>query len=301
MNEPNDDTIPIIDSVLHPTDFTEGSRVAFYHALKAALRAKSKLTLLHVSPGTDSEWTDFPGVRETLERWGLLPAGSPRSAVPQLGIDVRKVIAQQSDPVKAVLRYLGDHSADLIVLATHQHEGRAHWLRQSVAEPIARRAAQMTLFIPGGSAGFVSAEDGSVSLEHILIPVAVTPRPQPAIEAAARLAARLNCPRGTFTLLHVGDPDTMPTVRCPDVPGWAVEKSHAHRRSDPRNSGHGSGIRRESDRDDHRRSQRVSRRAARQPQRAGVAARARASARCAGRFACRSASRLSNIPARTSG
>ena len=225
MNTKNDHRIPIIDSVLHPTDFTEGSRVAFYHALKAALRAKSKLTLLHVSPGTASEWTDFPGVRETLERWGLLPAGSPRSAVPQLGIDVRKVIAQQSDPVKAVLRYLGDHSADLIVLATHQHEGRAHWLRHSVAEPIARRAAQMTLFIPGGSAGFVSAEDGSVSLEHILIPVAVTPRPQPAIEAAARLAARLNCPRGTFTLLHVGDPDTMPTVRCPDVPGWEWKKA----------------------------------------------------------------------------
>ena len=225
MNDTSDYTIPIIDSVLHPTDFTEGSRVAFYHALKAALLAKSKLTLLHVSPGTDSEWTDFPGVRETLERWGLLPAGSPRSAVPQLGIDVRKVIAQQSDPVKAVLRYLGDHSADLIVLATHQHEGRAHWLRHSVAEPVARRAAQMTLFIPGGSAGFVSAEDGSVSLEHILIPVTATPRPQPAIEAAARLATRLNCPRGTFTLLHVGDPDTMPAVRCPDVPGWEWKKA----------------------------------------------------------------------------
>ena len=94
------------------------------------------------------EWTDFPGVRETLERWGLLPAGSPRSAVPQLGIAVRKVIAKQRDPVKTVLHYLGDHAADLIVLATHQHEGRSHWLRQSVAEPVARRSAQMTLSIP---------------------------------------------------------------------------------------------------------------------------------------------------------
>ncbi len=225
MNETNDYTIPIIDSVLHPTDFTEGSLVAFYHALTAALRAKSKLALLHVSRGTDLEWTDFPGVRETLERWRLLPAGSPRSAVPELGIDVRKVIAQHGNPVKGVLRYLDDHSADLIVLATHQHEGRTKWLRNSVAEPIARRSAQMTLFIPGGHAGFVSAEDGSVSLEHILIPVAATPRPQPAIEAAARLAARLNCPRGTFTLLHVGDPDMMPTVRCPDVPGWEWEKT----------------------------------------------------------------------------
>lgn len=220
MNDTSDNTTPIIDSILHPTDFTEGSRVAFYHALRAALLARSKLTLLHVSPGTDLDWADFPGVRETLERWRLLPAGSPRSAVPQLGIDVRKVIAKQSDPVKTVLRYLGGHSVDLIVLATHQDDGRTQWLRQSVAEPVARRAGQLTLFIPGGNAGFVSAEDGSVSLERILIPVAASPRPQPAIEAAARLVARLNCPRGTFTLLHVGDPGRMPTVRCPDVPGW---------------------------------------------------------------------------------
>jgi nucleotide-binding universal stress UspA family protein len=225
MNDTRDDIIPIIGAILHPTDFTEGSRVAFYHALKAALLARSKLTLLHVSPGTDRNWTDFPGVRETLERWGLLPAGSARSAVPQLGIQVRKVIAKQSDPVKAVLDYLGDHSADLLVLATHQHEGRTHWLRHSVAEPVARQAAQMTLFIPGGSAGFVSAQDGSVSLEHMLIPVTSSPRPQPAIEAAARLAARLNCPRGLFTLLHVGDPDSMPTVRCPEVPGWEWKKA----------------------------------------------------------------------------
>jgi nucleotide-binding universal stress UspA family protein len=220
MSATRDHSMPIIDSVLHPTDFSEGSRVAFHHALKAALTAKSKLTLLHVTPGTTREWTDFPGVRETLERWGLLPKGSPRSAVPELGIEVRKVIAQQSDPVKAVLRYLGDHPAELIVLATHQREGRVHWLQQSVAEPVARRAGQLTLVIPGGSAGFVSPETGSVSLKSILVPLAATPRPQPAIEAAARLTVRLSRPRGTFTLLHVGPTDTMPAVQCPDVPGW---------------------------------------------------------------------------------
>lgn len=224
MNDTQDYSVPIIDSVLHPTDFSEGSRVAFHHALKAALLAKSKLTLLHVSPGTTSEWTDFPGVRETLERWGILPKDSHRSAVPKLGIDVRKVVAQQNDPVKAVLHYLDAHPADLIVLATHHHEGRAHWLQQSVAEPVARRAAQMTLFIPGGGTGFVSAETGSVSLENILIPITTTPRPQPAIEAAVRLANRLECPRGTFTLLHIGEADTMPTVQCPEVPGWEWKK-----------------------------------------------------------------------------
>jgi nucleotide-binding universal stress UspA family protein len=220
MSEPHTHEQPIIESVLHPTDFSEGSRTAFHHALKAALLAKSQLTLLHVSPDGSSEWSDFPGVRETLERWGLLAQGSPRSAVPQLGIDVNKVIVSRDAPVEAVLRYLEEHPSDLIVLATHQYQGSMRWLKESVAEPLARRAAEMTLFIPGSSAGFVSAQDGSVSLRNILIPIAQTPRPGPAVHAAVRLARGLNCARGTFTLLHVGPAGAMPTVDCPELAGW---------------------------------------------------------------------------------
>jgi hypothetical protein len=59
-----------------------------------------------------------------------------------------------------------------------------------------------------------------VSLKNILIPVAESPAPQTAVEAAARLVARLNRPGGTFTLLHVGKADAMPLVRTPEVPGW---------------------------------------------------------------------------------
>jgi len=106
--------------------------------------------------------------KSTAYRWGLIPKDSPRSAVPALGIDVRKVIARDNDPVRSVLAFLERHPADLIVLATHQYEGRSHWLRRSVAEPIARESGQMTLFIPHGVEGFVSRQDGSVSLHaHI--------------------------------------------------------------------------------------------------------------------------------------
>ena len=150
MSASQEYSVPIIDSILHPSDFSAASEVAFAHALKAALITKAQLTVMHVSPGMTTEWTDFPGVRDTLARWGLLPPDSPRSAVPALGIDVRKVMAYDHDPVKSVLAFLEGHPADLIVLATHQHEGRSRWLRQSVAEPVARQAGQMTLFIPHG-------------------------------------------------------------------------------------------------------------------------------------------------------
>ena len=223
MNQNPDYNVPAVDSILLPTDFSAGSLTAFYHALKAALVAKSKFTILHVSSDGEVDWTEFPGVRETLERWALIPPGSPKSAVPQLGIDVRKAVAHGENPVKSVLRYLETHPADLIVLATHAHEGRASWLRQSVAEPIARKAKQMTLFIPEAVNGFVSPT-GSISLTKILIPVAVKPRPETALAAAARLVQRLQCQRGNFVLLHVGQAEDMPAVQYPQVPGWEWQK-----------------------------------------------------------------------------
>ena len=218
------DSSGIIETVLHPTDFSEGSLVAFYHALKAALVAKSRLTLLNVSPHGESHMADFPAVRETLERWGLLPPDSPRTAVAQLGLRVEKVIAERDDPVKTVLGFLHHQRVDLIVLATSDHNGRVRWLGKSVSQPIARTAWQMTLFIPGNSKGFVSSADGSVSVKRILIPVAKSPHAQPAIFAAARLVQQMNCPEGDFCLMHVGDENSMPAVHCPPVEGWNWSK-----------------------------------------------------------------------------
>lgn len=216
-----DPRIPIVETILHPTDFSPASRVAFHHALRIALLAKAQLTLLHAeAPDAETEWLDFPGVRETLERWKYLPPLSLRSAVPKLGIDVRKLVSRQGDPVRAVLHHLEEFPADLIVLAAHQDEGQLGWLRQRVAEPLARQAAQMTLFIRENTDGFISAADGTASLQNVLIPVADVPPPQPAVEAAVRLVNGLDCPRGTFTLLHVGEADSMPQVRCPELSGW---------------------------------------------------------------------------------
>ena len=155
-----------------------------------------------------------------VTRWKLIPQGSPKSAVGQLGLDVRKVVASSNNPVKACLGYLEQHPAELIVLAVRPHDGRMRWLDKPVGEPIARGAGQMTLFIPHGVEGFVSRADGSVSLRNILIPVTRKPRPQPAVEAATRLIRNLQLPAGTVTLLHVGPASEMPSVKLPADTGW---------------------------------------------------------------------------------
>lgn len=212
-----------IGSIFHPSDFSEASEVAFAHALKIALLTRGTLNVLHVSNAV-GEWTDFPGVRQTLERWNLIPKGSPREAVAGLGIAVRKVVASSDDPVQASLHYLDRYPADLVVLAVHQYDGVMQWLDKSVARPIAQGAGEMTLFIPHGVAGFVSRADGSVSLSRMLVPVTRQPRPQPAIEAAARLIRNFQLPQGTVTLLHAGAAGEMPALKIPEDTGWVWER-----------------------------------------------------------------------------
>ena len=64
----SESTAPIIRTVLHPSDFSEASLVAFAHALKVALISGSKLVLIHVTDEDETQPTEFPRVRETLER-----------------------------------------------------------------------------------------------------------------------------------------------------------------------------------------------------------------------------------------
>lgn len=209
-----------IESIFHPSDFSATSEVAFAHALKVALVTKAELTMLHVDSDADADWSDFPGVRSTLERWGLIPKGSSKSAVGELGIQVQKIIASNRSPVRASVDYLDMHPADLVVLAVHQYEGRVHWQQKRVAEPIAHANEAMTLFIPEGVPGFVALEDGAISLRKILIPVARKPRPQLALDAVGRLIRGLQLPEGKVNLLHVGPSEEVPPMQIPAEPGW---------------------------------------------------------------------------------
>ena len=212
------------DRIFHPSDFSDASNLAFAHALRIALESGSLLTILHTgsgeSAGEGELWIDFPRVRETLERWRLLPVGSPREALFDLGLDVEKVALPHSDPARSIVHYLEKHPHDLIVLATHRDDGLKRWTRPKVALPVIRESAEMTLFIPHGVSGFISVDDGASTLRNILVPIDRLPDPQIAIDAATVFAAALGGQDTTATLLHVGDEREWPAVPLSEGLQW---------------------------------------------------------------------------------
>jgi nucleotide-binding universal stress UspA family protein len=214
--------------ILHPTDFSPQSDIAFAHALAIALKTRAKLTIIHVAPADTAgrEWTDFPAVRQTLERWGLLEAGSPRSSLPsRLGIQVEKVDAASHEPLGAILDYARNHPVELMVLATHGREGLPRWLHRAVAEPLGRRSKTPTLFVPPRARGFVAPDSGHLTLRRVLVPVDRTPDPGPALDVAAGLATTIGVGPGEFALLHVGEESDLPNPVVPLVPSWTWNRA----------------------------------------------------------------------------
>lgn len=220
---------PFVNSVLYPSDFSAASENAFAHALAIALVRKCEFTILHTGESRD-DWRKFPAVRATLERWGMLEPGSPRSAVfERLAIHVTKVGLKSHSPLHAILRYLADHPADLIVLATEGRSGLPRWLQPSIAERIAERSATRTLFVPENCQGFVSRRDGSLTIRRILLPIDHHPSPLAALEYSARVARTLPAPV-EIILLHVGDSAWPSVPGLPEIPGCSWK--HEHRRGE---------------------------------------------------------------------
>jgi nucleotide-binding universal stress UspA family protein len=208
---------PLAESIVHPTDLSDDSQKAFAHALAIALRNKASLTILHVGKvGSEHRWKEFPSVRGTLERWRLLEEGSSRSEVfRNLDVRVKKVNLASKRPLSAVLDYLHEHDTDLVVLATEGRGGLPRWIRPSTAEAIARNARTTALIVPRSARGFVSPEDGSLSIRRILVPVDRHPDPAAAIFHAAKLSAISATKPVEAVALHVGSAGSPPGVDFP--------------------------------------------------------------------------------------
>lgn len=218
--------LQIAEAVLHPTDFSAASERAFVDALAIAVSSGARLDILHAGPSLAEDWERFPAVRKTLERWGLLPADSPRSAVfERLGVAVTKVESRGS-PARACLRAIREIDPDLVVLATEGRSGVARWLRPSVAEAVSHRTRASTLFVPARGRNVVSVADGTTTLERILVPVADRPPPDAALAEAERFGRAFKQEHATITALRVDGPSpAVPASAAPEL-SWRSETAH---------------------------------------------------------------------------
>ena len=229
MSTPADTVPPFIEAVVHPTDFSPSSERAFAHALAIALLRRARFVILHVDADDDRpHWSEFPAVRRTLERWGLLELGSSHEAVfEQFGVTVTKLMILGGFPARAVVDYLDAAPADLLVVATEGRDGVSRWLYGSVAEAMARRSRTMTLFVPAhAERSFVSQADGTLTLNKMLIPVDHTPDASAAVEFARRAADLGGDGKATISLLHVGAETDMPRVQAEDGARWTFARMH---------------------------------------------------------------------------
>lgn len=211
--------------VLHPTDFSEGDAGAFAHALRISEAAQGELSLLHVNRAHEtSRWSDFPSVRRMLEGWHRPLEADPAAPAEKSGFRVKKVQRQSSDPSHAIADYAQHHDPDLVVLSTHQRQGFDRLLHPSMADAIASAVHTMALFVPRQCQGFISTETGRPRLATVLLPVDRSPNPQPAVEAALKLADLLQIPESRFCFLHAGKPGHFPALNLPDRPGRVFER-----------------------------------------------------------------------------
>jgi nucleotide-binding universal stress UspA family protein len=212
-----------IRHIFHPSDFSQGDYPALIHALRLALSGGARLSLLHVASHEDDvTFDEFPRVRPILAKWSSVPKEDVNGNRPHSGLFIEKV-RKVGSPVECILKHLRKHPADLVVLATHQREGPSRWIHQTFAEPIARRARNMTLFVPRAHKGFVSAETGKSKVRRILIPCHKNPSPQRAVDVACSLVDILGVTDVTISLLHVGNPGDAPMVRIPQGSAYKFE------------------------------------------------------------------------------
>jgi len=130
-----------IHTILHPTDFSERSALAFRLACALARDYGARLILLHVTapplvaygegvviPPTAAE-ARHDREREELHRL--------RPADPEVVAEHRLM---EGDAVGAILAAARETHADLVVMGTHGRTGLRRLLMGSVAEQVVRRA-----------------------------------------------------------------------------------------------------------------------------------------------------------------
>jgi nucleotide-binding universal stress UspA family protein/quercetin dioxygenase-like cupin family protein len=148
-----DQIVPAIKTILHPTDFSENSRYAFRTACSLAHDMHASLIILHVMVPSSSPLLDVPPpdpLRPAESQGSLGSLPWPKVSDPQITVEHR---VAEGEPVDEILRECKALRCDLVVMGTHGRTGLARMLTGSVAEGVLRSATCPVLVVKEGLEG----------------------------------------------------------------------------------------------------------------------------------------------------
>jgi len=194
-----------INKLLLATDFSDWARRAEEYActLSASWRTHlTVLTVLEFPPGLNP---GYP-VNErylsdrTKEATEQLADFKQRASKKGIAVATRIATGLPSEEVTAVAR---DEGSDLIVVGTKGKTGLAHVLLGSTAERVIRTAPCPVLAVHALKKEEPVAEEGSISIERLLVPIDFSDCSLDALEYAAVVAKQA---KASIDLLHILEP-----------------------------------------------------------------------------------------------
>ena len=139
-----------LNTILHPTDFSEPAEQAHAMACELARKEKARLIVLHVTSkpvvSVIEKATELPPEELQRKLWETLRC--PKDC--EAGLDVLHRV-EEGSPVTQIARVARDVQADLIVMGTHGPRGVLSWFKANVTDHVVREAPCSVLIVKNHS------------------------------------------------------------------------------------------------------------------------------------------------------
>jgi nucleotide-binding universal stress UspA family protein len=150
-----------IQTILHPTDFSDNAANAFQLACMLARDYAAHLIVLHAAHRPMDVLGGTQGIPPFPEEYGHaeLEERLRRLQSPYASVRIERRLLT-GDPAREILRVSQDIPCDLIVMGTHGRTGLSRLLMGSVAEQVVRKAScpVITVKTPLGSPSLAVAQ-----------------------------------------------------------------------------------------------------------------------------------------------
>jgi len=129
-----------VNTILHPTDFSERSLYAFCLACALTRDYGARLIVVHVAAVSTVAYGESVVPPNPEELRAAAQEQLNRLQAPRTDVRAERRLAE-GDAVEEILRVAQEANADLIVMGTHGRTGLRRLLMGSVAEQVVRRAS----------------------------------------------------------------------------------------------------------------------------------------------------------------